>query len=98
MVTPLADHGCSLDCAKSGHFTCSRERTDHVLPTHARGARVDRGVNWYYGPQHVRATYRANADQAYRASRTSGSAVPSRERIRLDREATWGALRDAWRS
>src|SRR5258708_17362115 len=33
MVTPFADHGCSLDRAKSGHFTCSRERTDHVLPT-----------------------------------------------------------------
>src|SRR5439155_18863774 len=33
MVTPLADHGYSLDRAKSGHFTCSRERTDHLLPT-----------------------------------------------------------------
>src|SRR5216683_421856 len=32
MVTPL-DHGSSRDHPKSGHFTCSRERTDHVLPT-----------------------------------------------------------------
>src|SRR5438093_8767913 len=40
MVTPLADHGYSLDRAKSGHFTCSRERTDHLLPT-LRGCRFD---------------------------------------------------------
>src|SRR5439155_11147060 len=40
MVTPLADHGYSLDRAKSGHFTCSRERTDHLLPTGARCGRL----------------------------------------------------------
>src|SRR2546428_13977178 len=33
MVTSFVDHGCTPDCPKSGHFTCSRERTDHVLPT-----------------------------------------------------------------
>src|SRR5260370_21098087 len=42
MITPLVDHGCTAERSKSGHFTCSRERTDHVLPTSARG-RVDRG-------------------------------------------------------
>src|SRR5207247_6795400 len=35
MVTSFADHGCTPDYPKSGHFTCSRERTDHVLPTSA---------------------------------------------------------------
>src|SRR5213595_1994171 len=39
MVTSFADHGCTPDYPKSGHFTCSRERTDHVLPTRARGSR-----------------------------------------------------------
>jgi hypothetical protein len=32
MVTSI-DHGSMGDRPKSGHFTCSRERTDHVLPT-----------------------------------------------------------------
>ena len=36
MVTSL-DHGSMGDRPKSGHFTCSRERTDHVL-LHGRGA------------------------------------------------------------
>src|SRR5260370_36876572 len=47
MVTPFADHGCSLDRAKSGHFTCSRERTDHVLPTRAGAALVVTGGDAY---------------------------------------------------
>src|SRR5260370_41223763 len=47
MVTPFADHGCSLDRAKSGHFTCSRERTDHVLPT-VRHAGIDTDVDAPY--------------------------------------------------
>src|SRR5437867_2648894 len=33
IVTSLIDDGCSATPGKSGHFTCSRERTDHVLPT-----------------------------------------------------------------
>src|SRR5215813_8375306 len=33
MGTSLAAHGCTAACLKSGHFICSRERTDHVLPT-----------------------------------------------------------------
>ena len=33
MVTPFVDHGFSPDGSKSGHLTCSRGRTDHVLPT-----------------------------------------------------------------
>src|SRR5881397_1157508 len=33
IVTSLVDDGCSATPGKSGHFTCSRERTDHVLPT-----------------------------------------------------------------
>src|SRR5712691_5000744 len=36
MVTSL-DHGSTRDRTKSGHFTCSRERTDHVLPTLREG-------------------------------------------------------------
>src|SRR6266851_8863633 len=32
MVTSL-DHGSTRNGPQSGHFTCSRERTDHVLPT-----------------------------------------------------------------
>src|SRR5216683_887357 len=35
MVTSLI-HAFSRDPQQSGHFTCSRERTDHVLPTPAR--------------------------------------------------------------
>src|SRR5213593_1779788 len=30
IVTSLIDDGCSATPGKSGHFTCSRERTDHV--------------------------------------------------------------------
>ena len=33
MGTSLAAHGCTRAYLKSGHFICSRERTDHVLPT-----------------------------------------------------------------
>src|SRR5439155_18546186 len=36
IVTSLIDDGCSATPGKSGHFTCSRERTDHVLPTRRR--------------------------------------------------------------
>src|SRR5207247_3613986 len=32
----LSIHGCTWVRPKSGHFTCTRERTDHVLPTVAR--------------------------------------------------------------
>ena len=32
----------------------------------ARGARVNRGGSWYYGPWYVRTTYRATADHGYR--------------------------------
>src|SRR5262249_8562635 len=31
--TPLVADGRTTPRPKSGHFTCSRERTDHVLPT-----------------------------------------------------------------
>src|SRR5438094_5693444 len=31
--TSLGAYGCSPVRPQSGHFTCSRERTDHVLPT-----------------------------------------------------------------
>src|SRR6266508_6688543 len=33
MGTSLVAHGCTPAYLKSGHFICSRERTDHVLPT-----------------------------------------------------------------
>jgi formylglycine-generating enzyme required for sulfatase activity len=32
----------------------------------ARGARVNRGGSWHYGPWYVRTTYRATADHGYR--------------------------------
>jgi formylglycine-generating enzyme required for sulfatase activity len=32
----------------------------------ARGARVNRGGSWYYGPWYVRTTFRATADHMYR--------------------------------
>jgi formylglycine-generating enzyme required for sulfatase activity len=38
----------------------------------ARGARVNRGGSWYYGPWYVRTTYRATADQGYRRVRDLG--------------------------
>ncbi len=39
----------------------------------ARGARVNRGGSWYYGPWYVRTTYRATADQGYRRVRDLGA-------------------------
>src|SRR5438876_6837549 len=51
IVTSLIDDGCSATPGKSGHFTCSRERTDHVLPTFP-----DRGVD-----RITRAAYRNGA-------------------------------------
>src|SRR5438094_10584506 len=46
IVTSLIDDGCSATPGKSGHFTCSRERTDHVLPTFwVHGAGVDTVVD-----------------------------------------------------
>jgi transcriptional regulator with GAF, ATPase, and Fis domain len=33
IVTSLVDHGWTAIRGKRGHFTCSREWTDHVLPT-----------------------------------------------------------------
>src|SRR5260370_38396125 len=33
MATPLGGSVSTSVRSKSGHFTCSRERTDHVLPT-----------------------------------------------------------------
>ena len=38
MGTSLVAPGCTPAYLKSGHFICSRERTDHVLPT--RSSRV----------------------------------------------------------
>lgn len=38
MVGLLSDHGYTPACQPSGHFICSWERTDHILPTHARDA------------------------------------------------------------
>src|SRR5262245_48503817 len=32
--TSLDAYGCTAHRPQSGHFTCSRERTDHLLPTH----------------------------------------------------------------
>src|SRR5712691_10235069 len=50
MVTSL-DHGSTRDGPKSGHFTCSRERTDHVLPTPVSRA-IDNGPTFSvaFGP------------------------------------------------
>jgi len=39
----------------------------------ARGARVNRGGSWYYGPWYVRTTYRATADHGYRRVRDLGA-------------------------
>src|SRR5438477_3969639 len=39
--TSLGAYGCSPVRPQSGHFTCSRERTDHVLPT-VKPPRLDR--------------------------------------------------------
>src|SRR5438093_8755369 len=38
--TSLDASGSTAHSAQSGHFTCSRERTDHVLPT-SRRMRLD---------------------------------------------------------
>ncbi len=32
----------------------------------ARGSRVNRGGSWFYGPPHLRTSYRANANEGYR--------------------------------
>src|SRR6266436_5942200 len=41
----LSIHGCTWVRPKSGHFTCTRERTDHVLPTEGRAVIApDRGA------------------------------------------------------
>src|SRR2546421_6450970 len=51
--TSLGAYGCSPVRPQSGHFTCSRERTDHVLPT-ARRRRVDHGTSTRYRWRGVR--------------------------------------------
>src|SRR6266508_5467221 len=51
MGTSLVAHGCTPAYLKSGHFICSRERTDHVLPTPVH-LPVDRGGVQAYHAAH----------------------------------------------
>src|SRR6266568_8758256 len=53
MVTSLP-HGSTRDRPKSGHFTCSRERTDHVLPTGLTRSLDASGSTTYASPNAMR--------------------------------------------
>src|SRR5437773_8968261 len=68
IVTSLIDDGCSATPGKSGHFTCSRERTDHVLPTAA--------LSRVAGPRAF--CYRLRVVGAQGARKSPGKAVRNR--------------------